>query len=77
MKYIPTIGMEIHVELDTETKMFCGCKNGMGLEKEQNKNICPVCTGQPGATPVPNAQAVDFVAQAGLALHALFLTNQI
>jgi len=71
MKYIPTIGMEIHVELDTETKMFCGCKNGMGLEKEPNKNICPVCTGQPGATPVPNAQAVDFVAQAGLALQCV------
>jgi aspartyl-tRNA(Asn)/glutamyl-tRNA(Gln) amidotransferase subunit B len=69
MKYIPTIGMEIHVELATESKMFCGCKNGMGLEKKPNKNICPVCTGQPGATPVPNAQAVDFVVQAGLALQ--------
>jgi aspartyl-tRNA(Asn)/glutamyl-tRNA(Gln) amidotransferase subunit B len=69
MKYIPTIGMEIHVELNTETKMFCGCKNGMGLEKEPNKNICPICTGQPGATPVPNEQAIEFTAQAGLALE--------
>jgi len=69
MKYIPTIGMEIHVELATETKMFCGCKNGMGLEKEPNKNICPVCTGQPGATPVPNEQAIEFTAKAGLALE--------
>ncbi len=68
-KYQPTIGMEIHVELATESKMFCGCKNGMGLEKEPNKNICPVCTGQPGATPVPNKQAVEFVAKAGLALE--------
>jgi len=67
-KYEPTIGMEIHVELATKSKMFCGCKNGMGLEKEPNKNICPVCTGQPGATPVPNKQAIDFVVQAGLAL---------
>jgi aspartyl-tRNA(Asn)/glutamyl-tRNA(Gln) amidotransferase subunit B len=69
MKYIPTIGMEIHVELATKSKMFCGCKNGMGLEKEPNKNICPVCTGQPGATPVPNEQAIEFTAQAGLALQ--------
>ena len=69
MKYIPTIGMEIHVELATKSKMFCGCKNGMGLEKEPNKNICPICTGQPGATPVPNEQAVEFVAKAGLALE--------
>ncbi len=68
-KYQPTIGMEIHVELATKSKMFCGCKNGMGLEKEPNKNICPVCTGQPGATPVPNKQAVEFVAKAGLALE--------
>ncbi len=69
MKYIPTIGMEIHVELATKSKMFCGCPNDKGLEKEPNKNICPVCTGQPGATPVPNRQAVDFVVQAGLALN--------
>ncbi len=69
MKYIPTIGMEIHVELATKSKMFCGCKNGMGLETEPNKNICPVCTGQPGATPAPNKQAVEFVVKAGLALE--------
>ena len=68
-KYEPTIGMEIHVELATKSKMFCGCKNGMGLEKKPNKNICPVCTGQPGATPVPNEQAIEFTAQAGLALQ--------
>lgn len=67
-KYEPTIGMEIHVELATKSKMFCGCKNGMGMEKEPNKNICPVCTGQPGVTPVPNEQAIEYTAQAGLAL---------
>lgn len=68
-KYKPTIGMEVHVELATESKMFCGCKNGMGQETNPNKNICPVCTGQPGAIPVPNEQAIEFTIQAGLALN--------
>ncbi len=67
-KYIPVIGMEVHVELKTQSKMFCDSKNGMGLEKEPNVNICPVCTGQPGTLPVPNAQAIKFVQMAGLAL---------
>jgi aspartyl-tRNA(Asn)/glutamyl-tRNA(Gln) amidotransferase subunit B len=67
-KYRPTIGMEVHVELATKSKMFCGCKNGMGQESIPNKNICPVCTGQPGAIPVPNSQAIEFTVQAGLAL---------
>lgn len=61
--------MEVHVELATKSKMFCGCKNGMGLEKEPNKNICPLCTGQPGSIPVPNKQAIRFVVEAGLALN--------
>ncbi len=68
-KYKPTIGMEVHVELITNSKMFCGCKNGMGLETNPNTNICPVCTGQPGAISVPNAQAIEFTVQAGLALN--------
>lgn len=64
----PTIGMEVHVELATDSKMFCGCRNGMGQETVPNKNICPVCTGQPGALPVPNEKAIEFVIRAGLAL---------
>lgn len=68
-KYIPVIGMEVHVELKTESKMFCNTKNGMGLEKEPNVNICPVCTGQPGTLPVPNRKAIEFVQLAGLALN--------
>ncbi|MFC1756483.1 Asp-tRNA(Asn)/Glu-tRNA(Gln) amidotransferase subunit GatB [Patescibacteria group bacterium] len=67
-KYIPVIGMELHVELKTKSKMFCNSKNGMGLEKEPNVNVCPVCTGQPGTLPVPNEQAIEFVQLAGLAL---------
>ncbi len=68
MKYIPVIGMEVHVELKTKSKMFCNSKNGQGLEKEPNIHICPVCTGQPGTLPVPNNQAIEFVQLAGLAL---------
>ena len=74
-KYIPVIGMEVHVELKTASKMFCDSKNGMsassadgGEEKEPNVNICPVCTGQPGTLPVPNRRAIEFVQMAGLAL---------
>lgn len=67
-KYIPVIGMEIHAELKTRSKMFCDCKNGLGEEKEPNLHICPVCTGQPGTLPYPNKQAIEFVQLAGLAL---------
>ena len=68
MKYLPVIGMEVHAELKTESKMFCSCKNGRGLEKEPNIHICPVCTGQPGTLPTPNRKAIESVQRAGLAL---------
>jgi aspartyl-tRNA(Asn)/glutamyl-tRNA(Gln) amidotransferase subunit B len=68
-KYTPVIGMEVHVELKTKSKMFCDSKNGLGLEREPNVNICPVCTGQPGTLPVPNAEAIRFVQMAGLAMN--------
>lgn len=68
-KYIPVIGMEIHSELKTKSKMFCDCKNGLGEEKEPNLHICPVCSGQPGTLPYPNRQAIKFVQLAGLALN--------
>ena len=67
-KYQPTIGLEIHVELKTKTKMFCSCLNDP-LEKEPNKNICPVCTAQPGSMPVINEEAVHSVIKTGLALN--------
>ena len=62
----PVIGMEIHVELDTATKMFCRCRNRFG--DEPNTNVCPVCTALPGALPVMNAQAVAYSIKVGLAL---------
>jgi aspartyl-tRNA(Asn)/glutamyl-tRNA(Gln) amidotransferase subunit B len=56
---IPKIGLEIHLELGTKTKLFCCCKNDPE-ETEPNKNICPICTGQPGVLPVLNKQAVIY-----------------
>jgi len=71
--YKPTIGMEIHVELKTYTKMFCDCLNEtwkIGVEDlPPNKNICPICLGHPGTLPVANKQAIEFVIKAGLALN--------
>ncbi len=60
------IGMEIHVELATATKMFCRCRNNFG--DEPNTNVCPVCLGMPGALPVMNARAVELSMKVGLAL---------
>ncbi|NTV41465.1 MAG: Asp-tRNA(Asn)/Glu-tRNA(Gln) amidotransferase subunit GatB [Candidatus Moranbacteria bacterium] len=68
-KYNVTIGMEIHVELKTHSKMFCSCKNGLGSEKQPNVHICPVCSAQPGTLVVPNRKAVEAVQLAGLALN--------
>ncbi|MFA6476187.1 MAG: Asp-tRNA(Asn)/Glu-tRNA(Gln) amidotransferase subunit GatB [Candidatus Paceibacterota bacterium] len=65
--YKPTIGLEIHVELNTKTKMFCRCLNDQN-EKRPNVNICPVCTAQPGALPVINKEAVRHVLRVGAAL---------
>jgi len=74
-KYIPVIGMEIHVELKTQSKMFCACRNDLALGKEANVNICPICTGQPGTLPVPNETAIKFVQLAGLDLNCELKAN--
>lgn len=66
-KYTPTIGIEIHAELKTKTKMFCNSKNDPE-EKKPNINICPVCIGHPGTLPVINKEAVKHVLRVGLAV---------
>ncbi len=66
-EYYATIGLEIHAELSTESKMFCGCKNDPD-ETRQNTNICPICMGHPGTLPVPNKKAIENVIKVGLAL---------
>jgi aspartyl-tRNA(Asn)/glutamyl-tRNA(Gln) amidotransferase subunit B len=68
MKYYPTIGLEIHAELKTQTKMFCACKNDPDEEKP-NVNVCPVCMAHPGALPVPNKKAIENVIKVGLAIN--------
>ena len=69
MKYIPTIGLEVHAELKTKTKMFCCSKNDADAS-EPNINICPVCLAHPGTLPVINGEAVRHVLRVGLALKA-------
>jgi len=68
MKYIPVIGLEIHAELKTESKMFCDCLNDPE-EKVPNINICPICMGHPGTLPVINNKAVEFVVKTALSLN--------
>ncbi len=65
--YVPTIGLEIHAELKTRTKMFCSSKNDPDEEKT-NANVCPVCMAHPGTLPVINKEAVRHVLRVGLAL---------
>jgi len=63
----PVIGLEVHCELRTETKLFCSCRNQFG--QEPNTNICPVCLGLPGSLPVLNIRAVEYAMRIGTALH--------
>ena len=66
MKFETVIGLEIHVELATKTKIFCSCENVFG--GEENTHCCPVCLGLPGSLPVMNQSVVDYAAKVGLAL---------
>jgi aspartyl-tRNA(Asn)/glutamyl-tRNA(Gln) amidotransferase subunit B len=61
------VGLEVHTELLTKSKLFCGCENHFG--SEPNTNICPVCLGLPGSLPVLNREAVDFAMRIGMSLH--------
>jgi len=63
----PVIGLEVHCELSTATKLFCGCRNAFG--EEPNTDVCPVCLGLPGSLPVLNIRAVEYAMRIGLALN--------
>ncbi len=66
-KYEPVIGLEVHAQLSTNTKIFCGCPTSFGADP--NTNVCPVCLGLPGALPVLSRQSVEMAIKAGLALN--------
>ncbi|HXC63692.1 MAG TPA: Asp-tRNA(Asn)/Glu-tRNA(Gln) amidotransferase GatCAB subunit B, partial [bacterium] len=65
--YEIVVGLEVHVELATKTKIFCSCSNRFGADP--NTLVCPVCLGLPGTLPVLNGQVVEYAVKAGLALH--------
>ena len=69
MSYTPTIGLEVHAELNTKSKMFCACKN-QPHESEVNAHICPVCMAHPGSLPVPNKKAIEMVLLFGRSVGA-------
>ncbi len=69
MNYEPVIGLEVHAELLTRSKMFCGCAVVDSIIAKPNRYICPVCTGQPGALPVLNKKAIELAVRVGLALN--------
>lgn len=74
MDFRPTIGLEIHVELNTRSKMFCSCVNDPN-ERQANTNICPVCTAQPGSLPVINKEAIRKVIKTAQALNCQMQKN--
>ena len=73
MKYISVIGLEVHAQLNTASKIFCGCANKFGAEP--NTQTCPVCTGAPGSLPVLNMKTIEYGIKAGLALNCEIPNN--
>ena len=67
MKYEAVIGLEVHAQLQTKTKIFCGCETRFG--EDANSHTCPVCIGMPGVLPVLNKKAVEFIVKTGIATH--------
>jgi aspartyl-tRNA(Asn)/glutamyl-tRNA(Gln) amidotransferase subunit B len=77
MNYEPVIGLEVHAELLTRSKIFCGCAVVDSITARPNRFICPICTGQPGALPVLNKKAVELAVRVGLALNCEIHTESV
>src|SRR5262245_26712374 len=75
MKYETVIGLEVHAQLLTQSKIFCGCSTEFG--REPNQNACPVCAGFPGVLPVLNKKVVDLAIKAGLATHCQIARSSV
>ena len=77
MSYEPVIGLEIHAELQTQTKMFCGCRRVDTTQAVPNSAVCPICLGYPGTLPVVNQRAVELALRVALALGCEVLPESI
>lgn len=73
MKYEPVIGLEVHVQLKTQSKLFCSCSTEFG--RPANENTCPICLGMPGVLPVLNKKVLELAMRAGLAAHCRIQTT--
>ena len=76
-KYETVIGLEIHAELLTKSKMFCGCRVVDSVEAPPNSAVCPVCLGMPGMLPVINKRAIEYAMRVGLALHCTIQSHNV
>ena len=73
--FVASVGMEVHAELNTQSKMFCRCPVSFG--GEPNTRVCPICMGLPGTLPVPNRKAIELVLKTALALNCTIAMHSI
>ena len=74
-KFQPIIGLEVHAQLLTQSKIFCSCSTTFGAE--ENTQVCPICLGMPGVLPVLNRKAVEFAIKMGLATHCQIASHSV